>query len=1280
MKKTTKKLLTLMCSLAVTACLGVGGTLAFSHTARAQAEGATAAQLADFDIEGVGAIHNHFHNGSFYQLTLDFNQSGLAFNQHASAVSGITFNGVPVTCGGAPSGDSIMVITLGSGLWIHYTAEQAASGYKGYSHATIHFAEGATVTDVNGATMTYAELTLYLVNGAWTTTRPEDYGTIDNVNYTPNFISIGDLNHVYSEGLDAYGVSLNYNTTGFAADGAQETALSFSGFSLNGEEIGVALWGGNQVLLWLAAGKCANGYNGYSHPTLVINDGAKVTNSAGKEFTLGGASLYLVDGAWTTAKPEGYHVEKPNAEFTDFTVDGVGGTRNHFDNGSYYEVTLDFNQSGLAFNQHAMVVSGMTFNGVPMTCGGAPSGDSIMVITLGSGLWIHYTYEQAASGYKNYSHPTIYFEEGATVTDVYGETTKYAELTLYLVDGAWTTVKPEGYKIVEPAKDTTFTYLGKTEETNNGNLVTLYFVDENEWTDDIGTLADKVLLGDVSLNSIGGSITKGERSLTIAWEGEYTTLTILEEAVFAGQNIPQMTLYLNDGEWSFIDKSKEATVSCFGPASSAWDNVEYKNGYSTNVFKFSENFGEGNDKTNQAASVAYLVATGLKINGVTFYEMYLQDQNTRIDYDHGYNYLQFIFPKEYLESADGEYPVLTIEKGTTFMNQVLPEGRYILYAGHWFNAETFNPNPLPYNGIAEDWNNSVFSGVSNTVLLFGEQIRDENDEILKCDFLGPDNGTVNHADHTNLANPAVNAPIATALTLNGKAISELYVMDNSVQVSYAHGYNYFFIAIPEYMLAKDGYGCATLHIEGETLFIGCVLSEVTLYFHEGKWTSVKPDIVESEDVQYTTISDLFGEETKALSGAEKAESALTASDSVIYKFLLKNDGIANSTIFSTHYEAEFDGIKVVFTGDLTTGRENVLLFVNGREIARASYIWTESEWSTVRIAVDVEEMLSVSVAIDGVYLIKETDVAKDGLGTKIGIQNEKGNNLIADYKVGDVKKPVLYWQGEAEYRYEVNTSRPADNEFQSLVFAADNKDGIMHAGNVQVLWQDGAITDEKLNEGVWIVTLSISDLAGNTAQHAITIVVEDPNKVTVTFDGVATDTIYYKGDLLAEPETPVKEGYTFEGWYVGDVKWDFVSDVITGDLSLTAKFVEVEITLYTIILTSEGLEKNYVYTLELARGVTVDQTTIARDGYVYELYVDGIQVQTVVVEKDTTIKIVYKAVEDEVVTPPDNSSTGTSTSKDSKEDGCGSVVSFGGMGLTVLLASAATLLVKKKKD
>lgn len=64
---------------------------------------------------------------------------------------------------------------------------------------------------------------------------------------------------------------------------------------------------------------------------------------------------------------------------------------------------------------------------------------------------------------------------------------------------------------------------------------------------------------------------------------------------------------------------------------------------------------------------------------------------------------------------------------------------------------------------------------------------------------------------------------------------------------------------------------------------------------------------------------------------------------------------------------------------------------------------------------------------------------------------------------------------------------------------------------------------------------------------------------TVTFDAAGgTDTASQKlrhGNLVAEPEEPVRQGYRFTGWYSekdADRAWDFALDKVEGDMTLTA--------------------------------------------------------------------------------------------------------------------------------
>ena len=53
--------------------------------------------------------------------------------------------------------------------------------------------------------------------------------------------------------------------------------------------------------------------------------------------------------------------------------------------------------------------------------------------------------------------------------------------------------------------------------------------------------------------------------------------------------------------------------------------------------------------------------------------------------------------------------------------------------------------------------------------------------------------------------------------------------------------------------------------------------------------------------------------------------------------------------------------------------------------------------------------------------------------------------------------------------------------------------------------------------------------------------------------------IVKSGSTASQPNDPVKDGYTFLGWYHGDDKWDF-STTISSDITLTAKWEKTKVT------------------------------------------------------------------------------------------------------------------------
>ena len=77
-------------------------------------------------------------------------------------------------------------------------------------------------------------------------------------------------------------------------------------------------------------------------------------------------------------------------------------------------------------------------------------------------------------------------------------------------------------------------------------------------------------------------------------------------------------------------------------------------------------------------------------------------------------------------------------------------------------------------------------------------------------------------------------------------------------------------------------------------------------------------------------------------------------------------------------------------------------------------------------------------------------------------------------------------------------------------------------------------------------------------------------KCVVVFDSVggtavASQTVLY-GEKIEKPFAPIKPNdskyeYSFDGWYLGDYAWDFESDTVSEDITLTARWkIESEFT------------------------------------------------------------------------------------------------------------------------
>ena len=163
------------------------------------------------------------------------------------------------------------------------------------------------------------------------------------------------------------------------------------------------------------------------------------------------------------------------------------------------------------------------------------------------------------------------------------------------------------------------------------------------------------------------------------------------------------------------------------------------------------------------------------------------------------------------------YDVLEIAEGGTFGGVGIPALTLYCVNGYWVTTAP-HAATTHFAYIATGWNNAVGSGVSNNIFSF--DVKPLGDA----------------ADATNLA--ATYNRTSLMVKYNGKTFAELYADANNANakkysISYAHGHQHFYFAIPEADLV-DG---AIFEIEEGTPFMNNYLGAVKYEFiaSKGAW-------------------------------------------------------------------------------------------------------------------------------------------------------------------------------------------------------------------------------------------------------------------------------------------------------------------------------------------------------------------------------------------------------------------------------------------------------------
>lgn len=121
-------------------------------------------------------------------------------------------------------------------------------------------------------------------------------------------------------------------------------------------------------------------------------------------------------------------------------------------------------------------------------------------------------------------------------------------------------------------------------------------------------------------------------------------------------------------------------------------------------------------------------------------------------------------------------------------------------------------------------------------------------------------------------------------------------------------------------------------------------------------------------------------------------------------------------------------------------------------------------------------------------------------------------------------------------------------------------------GALRVYYIDSASSFEEIPSTVSVATNTVSFTTDHFSLYALA-----ERHPIVTFDtagaGELPRQIILRDNLISAPADPVKEGHVFLGWFVGEERWDFETDTVKVDMTLTARWAP---NAYTVSLVTDG--------------------------------------------------------------------------------------------------------------
>ena len=560
----------------------------------------------------------------------------------------------------------------------------------------------------------------------------------------------------------------------------------------------------------------------------------------------------------------------------------------------------------------------------------------------------------------------------------------------------------------------------------------------------------------------------------------------------------------------------------------------------------------------------------------------------------------------YIDNIITRIPETSTKDRALFLDSYLPSVTLYTNGNQWVD---FDPNDsrdevnlVSYKKIM--WNNTTYvwaeNGKSGLLLEFDKNLSKLDSEIQ---------GGIRNINK-------VKTSIGEHVKLNG---TPLNVIDGA-EISY-HSERFLWIYIPSDELNIEN---PHLTIDANTEFLNAKLPKVSVYFDGSYWWNSDPS---GKTYEYNSFSKII-----------ENNLAVDGNDGYVYTRLVFNENFTasednNSASSRPNFAQIGDAGHNISVNEKTLNQ----LY---KEDSYTCCMWGEENYIYLRLrkADLYTDSGNPTLTIKAGTKFMDRTIAENDKDFTLYLVKGEWKTEPSDSSTNstnDVDAPYIYYYGENEYLLFTGAD---DIDFNSLMLAFDEVDGILVGSNVSIEYPNGAITGNKWNHGTWTIKIIALDNSNNKTEKDITVTVIDKSEqyLRVYVNGFFSHRVKYGENIRAdksemlnnniEPEKSESNSsyYVFTGWTVDGKPFDIENDIVTTDINLKPTYKEYK-RLYT--LTIKNKETDESETMIVKYGDVIDFSDYQKDGYSLLAKVNNVSVNKLTITDDATVLLEYTPIE-----------------------------------------------------